>query len=55
LTPVGRSVLARNDGPAALLINFNHTTLRAGLKKLLHPDLYQPRRSEERDDGEAKQ
>ena len=29
--------------PAALLVNFNMTTLRAGLKKLVHPDLYKPR------------
>ena len=29
--------------PAALLVNFNMTTLRAGLKKLMHPDLYKPR------------
>ena len=26
--------------PAALLLNFNATTLRAGLKRLDHPDLY---------------
>jgi GxxExxY protein len=26
--------------PAALLINFNETTLRAGLKRLDHPDRY---------------
>ena len=26
--------------PAGLLMNFNATTLRAGLKRLTHPDLY---------------
>ncbi len=26
--------------PAGLLLNFNATTLRAGLKRLDHPDLY---------------
>jgi GxxExxY protein len=33
--------------PEALLLNFNTTVLRSGLKKLVHPDLYTPRR----DDG----
>jgi hypothetical protein len=28
---------------AALLMNVNMTTLRAGLKKLVHPDLYEKR------------
>jgi GxxExxY protein len=28
--------------PAGLLLNFNATSLRAGLKKLVHPDLYRP-------------
>ena len=27
--------------PAGLLINFNCTTLRAGLRRLVHPNLYQ--------------
>ena len=26
--------------PAALILNFNATTLKAGLKRLDHPDLY---------------
>jgi GxxExxY protein len=26
--------------PAGLLMNFNTTSLRAGLKRLVHPDLY---------------
>jgi len=29
--------------PGGLLLNFNATSLRAGLKKLVHPDLYTPR------------
>jgi GxxExxY protein len=28
------------DYPAGLLMNFNSTTLRAGLRRLHHPDLY---------------
>ena len=28
--------------PAGLLLNFNATTLRAGLRRLRHPDLYVP-------------
>ena len=28
--------------PAGLLMNFNSTTLRAGLRALVHPDLYRP-------------
>ena len=31
--------------PAALLLNFNATSLRAGLKRLVHPDLYVKRSS----------
>ena len=31
--------------PAGLLLNFNATTLRAGLKRLDHPDLYQKKTS----------
>jgi GxxExxY protein len=29
--------------PEALLLNFNTTALRSGLKKLVHPELYSPR------------
>ena len=32
--------LKLTDLPAGLLLNFNATTLRAGLKRLEHPDLY---------------
>ena len=32
--------LKLTDFPAGLLLNFNATTLRAGLKRLEHPDLY---------------
>jgi GxxExxY protein len=31
--------------PAGLLLNFNATTLKAGLKRLDHPDLYQKKSS----------
>jgi GxxExxY protein len=31
------------DKPNGLLLNFNATSLRAGLKKLVHPDLYKPK------------
>jgi GxxExxY protein len=33
--------------PAGLLLNFNATTLCAGLKRLVHPDLYVRRAGEE--------
>ena len=29
--------------PCGLLMNFNTTALRSGLKRLVHPDLYEPR------------
>ena len=32
--------------PQALLLNFNTTALRSGLKKLVHPELYTPRDDE---------
>ena len=32
--------------PEALLFNFNTTALRAGLKKLVHPELFVPRRDD---------
>ena len=32
------------DRPNGLLLNFNATSLRAGLKKLVHPDLYTPKK-----------
>jgi len=32
--------------PEALLLNFNTTALRSGLKKLVHPELYAPRYDE---------
>ena len=41
--------LKLSELPEGLLINFNATTLRAGLKKLVHPDLYASRRSERAD------
>lgn len=34
------SYLKLTGHPAGLLLNFNATTLRAGLKRLDHPDLY---------------
>jgi GxxExxY protein len=33
------------DCPAGLLMNFNTTSLRSGLRRLDHPDLYQRRQS----------
>jgi GxxExxY protein len=30
--------------PAGLLINFNSTTIKAGLRRLYHPDLYVKKR-----------
>ena len=41
--------LKLSDLPEGLLMNFNATTLRAGLKKLVHPNLYASRRREETD------
>jgi GxxExxY protein len=37
--------------PAGLLINFNETTLRAGLKRLDHPDRYRQKQPLGRGDG----
>ena len=34
------SYLRLTGYPAGLLLNFNATTLRAGLKRLDHPDIY---------------
>ena len=35
--------LKLTDCPAGLLLNFNATSLRGGLKRLQHPDVYAPR------------
>ena len=35
--------LKLSDRPVGLLMNFNASTLRAGLRKLVHPDLYKPK------------
>jgi GxxExxY protein len=35
--------------PAALLLNFNATTIRAGLKRLDHPDVYAAKHRRDRD------
>ena len=35
--------------PEALLLNFNTTALRSGVKKLVHPEWYAPRRYERQD------
>jgi GxxExxY protein len=33
--------------PIGLLMNFNSTSLRSGLRRLVHPDKYVPRRAQE--------
>lgn len=47
------SYLKLTGCPAGLLMNFNATSLRAGLKRLDHPDLYQKKQAPRRVEGNS--